>query len=150
MALASKRQSQPASSVLSTLNTQLSTDMPPPIMIPATISRRSFLKTSTALAGAGPILASSLMAQTGADKAPLIAYVGTYSSALPIIRPGQVDLPAGNGRGIHLFDVDRVTGALSPRGVFEQATSPSCLALNSSGTRLYSVRNGKIGSWDIE
>jgi 6-phosphogluconolactonase (cycloisomerase 2 family) len=128
-------------------------------MIPATISRRSFLKTSTALAGAGPILASSLMAQTGADKAPLIAYVGTYSSALPIIRPGQVDLPAGNGRGIHLFDVDRVTGALSPRGVFEQATSPSCLALNSSGTRLYSANetekladndSGSISSFAIE
>jgi 6-phosphogluconolactonase len=84
-------------------------------MIPATISRRSFLKSFTALAGAGPILASSLMAQAGADKAPLIAYVGTYTSALPIIRPGQVDLPAGNGRGIHLFDVDRVTGASAPR-----------------------------------
>jgi len=132
---------------------------PPPIMIPATISRRSFLKTSTALAGAGPILASSLMAQTGADKAPLIAYVGTYSSALPIIRPGQVDLPAGNGRGIHLFDVDRVSGALAPRGVFEQATSPSCLALNSSGTRLYSANetermadndSGSISSFAIE
>jgi 6-phosphogluconolactonase (cycloisomerase 2 family) len=128
-------------------------------MIPATISRRSFLKTSTALAGAGPILASSLMAQTGADKAPLIAYVGTYSSALPIIRPGQVDLPAGNGRGIHLFDVDRVSGALAPRGVFEQATSPSCLALNSSGTRLYSANetermadndSGSISSFAIE
>jgi 6-phosphogluconolactonase len=139
---------------------QLSTDtQPPPIMIPATISRRSFLKSFTALAGAGPILASTLTAQVGANKAPLIAYVGTYSSALPIIRPGQVDLPAGNGRGIHLFDVDRVTGALSPRGVFEQATSPSCLALNSSGTRLYSANetekmadndSGSISSFAIE
>jgi 6-phosphogluconolactonase (cycloisomerase 2 family) len=128
-------------------------------MIPTTISRRSFLKTSVALAGAGPILASSLMAQTGADKAPLIAYVGTYTSALPIIRPGQVDLPAGNGRGIHLFDVDRVSGALAPRGVYEQATSPSCLALNSSGTRLYSANetekmadndSGSISSFAIE
>jgi 6-phosphogluconolactonase len=128
-------------------------------MIPATISRRSFLKSFTALAGAGPILASSLMAQAGADKAPLIAYVGTYTSALPIIRPGQVDLPAGNGRGIHLFDVDRVTGALAPRGVFEQTTSPSCLALNSSGTRLYSANetermadndSGSISSFAIE
>ena len=132
---------------------------PPPIMIPATISRRSFLKSFTALASAGAILASSLMAQTGADKAPLIAYVGTYTSALPIIRPGQVDLPAGNGRGIHLFDVDRVTGALAPRGVFEQTTSPSCLALNSSGTRLYSANetermadndSGSISSFAIE
>jgi 6-phosphogluconolactonase len=128
-------------------------------MFPATISRRSFLKTSIALAGAGPIVASSLMAQTGANKAPIIAYVGTYSSPLPIVRPGQVDLPAGNGRGIHLFDVDRGTGALAPRGVFEQATSPSCLALNSSGTRLYSANetekmadndSGSISSFSIE
>src|SRR5262245_9748404 len=103
-------------------------------MIPASVSRRSFLKTSAALAGTAPILVSSLLAQTGADKAPLVAYVGTYTSALPIIRPGQVDLPAGNGRGIHLFEVDRVTGALAPRGAYEQTTSPSCLALNSSGS----------------
>jgi 6-phosphogluconolactonase len=50
-----------------------------------------------------------------------------------------VDLPPGNGRGIHLFLVDRATGALAPHGVFEQATSPSGLALNASGTRLYSA-----------
>lgn len=108
-------------------------------MNPAILSRRSFLKTSTALVYAGPVLASSLIAQTSAAKAPLIAYVGTYTSALPIIRPGQVDLPAGNGRGIHLFEVNRETGALVPCGIFEQATSPSCLALNADGTRLYSA-----------
>lgn len=108
-------------------------------MIPPTLSRRSFLKTSAALLSAGPALASSLMAQGTENKAPLIAYVGTYTSSLPIIRPGQVDLPAGNGQGIHLFNVDRDTGALSPCGVFEQRTSPSCLALNAAGTRLYSA-----------
>jgi 6-phosphogluconolactonase len=108
-------------------------------MIPPTLSRRSFLKASAAVAGGGSILASLLEARAGAAKGALIAYVGTYSSPLPIIRPGQVDLPPGNGRGIHLFQVDRETGALSPCGVVEQATSPGCLALNSSGTRLYSA-----------
>ncbi len=53
--------------------------------------------------------------------------------------PTQVDLPPGNGRGIHLFQVNRATGALTAAGVFEMGTSPSCLALNAKGTRLYSA-----------
>jgi len=108
-------------------------------MIPPNISRRSFLKATAALAGGGPIFASVMKAQAHAASKPLIAYVGTYSSPLPIIRPGQVDLPPGNGKGIHLFQVERATGALSPHGVVEMATSPSCVALNSAGTRLYSA-----------
>ena len=95
-------------------------------MLPPTISRRFFLKASTALAGGGSMVASLLKAQAGTTKGPLIAYVGTFSSPLRHVRPGQVDLPPGNGRGIHLFQVDRTTGALSPVGVFEQATSPNC------------------------
>src|SRR5205807_6380569 len=38
-----------------------------------------------------------------------------------------------------LFRVHRGTGALTPAGVHEMGTSPSCLALNTSGTRLYSA-----------
>ena len=53
--------------------------------------------------------------------------------------PTQVDLPPGNGRGIHLFQVDRDTGALTAAGVHEMGTSPSCLAVNAAGTRLYSA-----------
>lgn len=70
---------------------------------------------------------------------PLIAYVGTFSSPLHDVLPTQVDLPPGNGRGIHIFTVDRVTGALSPAAEFELGTSPSSLALNSKGTHLYSA-----------
>lgn len=110
-----------------------------PTMNPPSISRRSFLKASATLAGSGPILVSLLRAQTDAPKGPLIAYVGTFSSPLRNVRPTQVDLPPGNGRGIHLFQVDRVTGVLSPAGVFEQPTSPSCLAINAAGTRMYSA-----------
>lgn len=108
-------------------------------MISKTISRRSFLKASAAMAGGGPMLMSFLNAQEGGAKGPLVAYVGTYSSPLHNVRPTQVDLPPGNGRGIHLFQVDRATGALSPWGVYEQGTSPSCLAFNAAGTRLYSA-----------
>src|SRR4051812_7966587 len=98
------------------------------------VSRRSFLKTSVVLAAAGPFLAKAADA-----KPPLIAYVGTFSSPLRDVLPTQVDLPPGNGRGIHLFQVDRGTGAMKSAGVHEMGTSPSNLALNAAGTRLYSA-----------
>ncbi|HZO54714.1 MAG TPA: beta-propeller fold lactonase family protein, partial [Bryobacteraceae bacterium] len=79
------------------------------------------------------------MARSGAPKAPLIAYVGTFSSPLRDVLPTQVDLPPGNGRGIHLFEVNRSIGALTPAGIYESGTSPNCLALNAAGTRLYST-----------
>jgi len=78
-------------------------------------------------------------AQSGEAARPLFAYVGTYSSPLGDVPPTQVDLPPDNGRGIHLFQVNRVTGAMTPAGIHEMGTSPSCLALNASGTRLYST-----------
>ena len=108
-------------------------------MIPSKIPRRAFLKTSAALIGGGPVFASLMKARAGAAVAPLIAYVGTYTSPLKNVRPTQVDLPPGNGRGIHLFQVDRVTGAMTPCGVHEMGTSPSCLAFNAAGTRMYSA-----------
>jgi 6-phosphogluconolactonase (cycloisomerase 2 family) len=67
-----------------------------------------------------------------------MAYVGTFSSPLRDVLPTQVDLPPGNGRGIHLYQVDRTTGAMMPCGVYELGTSPNCLALNAAGTHLYS------------
>jgi 6-phosphogluconolactonase len=97
---------------------------------------------SVAMLGPGMVHAQSDQA-----KEPLIAYVGTFSSPLRDVLPTQVDLPPGNGRGIHLFQVNRATGAMTPAGVREMGTSPSCLALNAAGTRLYSAnetdRTGK-------
>src|SRR3989442_14575951 len=98
------------------------------------VSRRSFLKASAVLAGSAPLLAGVIKAQSAAGKAPLIAYVGTFSSSLRDVLPTQVDLPPGNGRGIHLFPVDRGTGALTPSGVFELGTRPNCLALNATAS----------------
>lgn len=77
-----------------------------------------------------------LAAQT---EKPLMAYVGTYTSPLQNMRKTQVDLPPGNGQGIHLFEVNRQTGALSPAGVVKMGTSPSALAFNADKTRLYSA-----------
>jgi 6-phosphogluconolactonase len=70
---------------------------------------------------------------------PLIAYVGTYTSPLKNMRATQVDLPPGNGRGIHLFRIDRATGAMTPCGLVEMGTSPSALVFNAAKTRLYSA-----------
>lgn len=75
----------------------------------------------------------------GTEKAPLMAYVGTFSSPLEDMLPTQVDLPPGNGQGIHHFEVDRETGDLTPAGVTRSGTSPSCLVINAAGTRLYSA-----------
>jgi 6-phosphogluconolactonase (cycloisomerase 2 family) len=107
-------------------------------MTPSDNSRRSFLKTS-ALAGAAPLAGGLLRAEPGGVGKPLIAYVGTFSSPLKDTLPTQVDLPPGNGRGIHVFKVDRTTGEMTAAGVHEVGTSPSCLAVNAAGTRLYSA-----------
>ncbi|WP_461784926.1 lactonase family protein [Prosthecobacter sp.] len=96
-------------------------------------SRRSFLKTGSAF-----MLAPLLAAQAVEKSGRLMAYVGTYTSPLKNMKATQVDLPPGNGRGIHWFEVDRATGALTPAGVYEMGTSPSCLAFNADKTRLYS------------
>src|SRR5438067_12381837 len=108
-------------------------------MLPPHGSRRSFLKASAALAGATPLVSGWLLAQPGEADRPLLAYSGPFSSPLRDVLPTQVDLPPGNGRGIHLFQVNRDTGALTAAGVHEMGTSPSCLALNAAGTRLYSA-----------
>src|SRR3954447_16342351 len=115
-------------------------------------SRRSFLKTSVATVGTTALVAGPSRARSDEAGGPLLAYVGTFSSPLRDMLPTQVDLPPGNGRGIHLFRVDRGTGAMTPAGVQEMGTSPGCLVLNAAGDRLYStnetdrVGGGKEGS----
>lgn len=115
-------------------------------------SRRSFLQHAAAFAAGAPLLARPQAARAAEAKGRLLAYVGTFSSPLRDVLPTQVDLPPGNGRGIHLFQVDRATGALTPCDVYESGTSPSCLALDAAGTRLYAsnetdrVGEGKEGT----
>lgn len=101
-------------------------------------SLHSFFVTSLSLAS-GAILFPILGGQAADAKAPLIAYVGTYTSPLQNMRATQVDLPPGNGRGIHLFEVNRATGSMTPSSVHEMGTSPSCLAFNAAKTNLYSA-----------
>lgn len=100
--------------------------------------RRSFLSL-TALAAGGACLPRSLWGSEMQEERPLLAYVGTFSSPLKNVLPTQVDLPPGNGRGIHRFSVDRKTGAMTPIGITEMGTSPSHLAISADGLRLYSA-----------
>jgi len=108
-------------------------------MIPLDRSRRLILRAFVALAAVAPSFGGWIQAQAADSAGSLIAYVGTYSAPPHDVPPTQVDLPPGNGRGIHLFEVNRLTGALTPAGVHEMGTSPSCLILNAAGTRLYSA-----------
>src|SRR5512132_566779 len=125
--------------------------MPSPVhAISPAVTRRSFLKALGVLAGSVPILTAAIKGQSAADMAPLLAYVGTFSSPLSDVLPTQVDLPPGNGRGIHLFRVDRTTGTLTPAGVHAMGTSPSCLAVNATGTRLYSANETDRAGKDKE
>lgn len=100
-----------------------------------------------------------VVSAAGADEPPLVAYVGTFSSPLQDPLPTQVDLPEGNGRGIHIFHVDRTTGSLTPAGEFRLGTSPSHLAVSADGTRLYSAnetdrvgqdKHGTVSSFAID
>ena len=116
-------------------------------------TRRSFLKQTGRIAGSVSIATGIATTARAADAdRPLIAYVGTFSSPLHDVPDTQVDLPPGNGRGIHWFRADRSTGSLTPAGQYRMGTSPSCLAIDRAGTRLYSanetdrVGNGREGS----
>ncbi len=45
------------------------------------------------------------------------------------------------------FRVSRDDGSMTPLGVYEMGTSPSCLAINAAGTRLYSANEtDRVGS----
>jgi 6-phosphogluconolactonase len=81
------------------------------------LSRRQLLQTAGGLA-----LASSVRGRAFAKpKGNVLAYVGAYTP---------------NGQGIHQFQVDRSSGALTPLKVFP-ARSPSWLAIDPSGHFLY-------------
>lgn len=121
-------------------------------------SRRSFLKSSAAIVGTTMFATSSIHAESKNSCGPLMMYVGTFSAPLKDMLSTQVDLPPGNGRGIHLFEINRETGATTPAGVYEMGTSPNCMALNVEGTRLYSTnetdrvgkeKHGTISSFSI-
>ena len=88
------------------------------------VNRRSFL-TTTALAPA--------LARAQKSAGLMLAYVGTYSN------PQGPEGSKGRGSGIYLFEVDRSTGALAQREVFQDDSNPAWLAFDPSRTHLYSA-----------
>ncbi len=112
--------------------------------MPPRNSRRQFIMSAAALAAA---------TRVDAQPAPILAYVGTYSS-----REGA-EGAAGRGKGIYLLEMNPATGALVERAVFENGSNPSCLAINRAGTRLYSANetqayeganSGSVSAYEIE
>jgi len=123
------------------------------------LTRRSFLQTSAAVALATVSRTARAAGPSSTKSGQLFAYIGTFSSPLKDVLPTQVDLPPGNGRGIHIFKVDAATGALQEAGHFELGTSPSCLAVNADSTRLYSAnetdrvgpaKEGTVSAYSID
>jgi len=96
------------------------------------ISRRDFLGGAMALS----FMSSPLSLTQGQGKSSngsILACVGTYSS------PQGPEGSVGYGQGIYLFEMNPATGALTPRGLFEDPSNPSWLALDPSGTHMYAA-----------
>lgn len=107
-------------------------------------SRRQFLMSAATI---------TTVTSGNAESAPVLAYVGTYSS------PAGAEGAPGRGKGIYLLEMNPATGALVEKAVFENATNPSCLAINGAGTRLYSANetqsyegasSGSVSAYEIE
>src|SRR5215472_4282122 len=114
-------------------------------------SRRVFLQGAAAWTTASAVLSHGQRKRR--DVMTSLAYVGTYSS------PEGPEGSKGNGRGIYLFEVDRATGTLSPREVFEDGSNPAWLAFDPSRTHLYSAneihtfqgaRSGSVSAYSVD
>jgi 6-phosphogluconolactonase len=121
--------------------------------------KRLFLQPLVSISLLAMSFFSSLPLYSEDPAKPLFAYVGTFSSPLRDMLPTQVDLPPGNGRGIHCFRMNRTTGELTPIDTFEMGTSPSCLAIDPVNNRLYSAnetdslgakKHGTVSSFAID
>ena len=89
-------------------------------------TRREFVKDASLLAAA-PVVGRPRARLQSSARGPVYAYVGTYSAGGP----------TSGGRGIHVFEMDAATGALTEREPFVTPSNPSALALGRSGAFLY-------------
>jgi len=99
----------------------------------ARTSRRSFLQAAAGAAVMAP--AAARAGQSLSKPAPhrILMYVGTYSS------PEGPEGAKGRGQGIYVFEMNPASGVLAQREVIPNDANPSCLAIQPSGTHLYSA-----------
>ena len=97
----------------------------------STTTRRRFIQAASTWAAATPMLATARPQGQRAASQRILAYVGTYSSP-------QGSAP-GRGQGIHILEMDRASGALTPRDIIKTTANPSWLAFDRSRMHLYSA-----------
>jgi 6-phosphogluconolactonase (cycloisomerase 2 family) len=112
-------------------------------------SRRTFLKTGTALCLAYSTTKPMHGLILDSVERRILAYVGTDTK--------PVD-GAANGKGIYLFEMNPRTGELSLLKLAAETTSPSWITFHPSGRYLYAInevsdfdgKNGSVSAFAIE
>lgn len=94
------------------------------------LSRRSFLKSTAAMALAKSALGAAIGSAATTRSGKLFAYAGTYTSAVD---------GGANGEGIYLFEMDPHTGELSNRKLVAKAQNPSWIVIHPSKKYLYAI-----------
>jgi 6-phosphogluconolactonase (cycloisomerase 2 family) len=93
------------------------------------------------------IASGAAAARALGQKRAVLVYIGSYSN------PQGPEGSKGNGKGIHLLEMDTVSGRLTQRDIFESDANPSWLAFNKAGTVLYSANElptGSVTAWRVE
>src|SRR5262245_840049 len=112
-------------------------------------TRRRFLGAAAMFAAGVRMVAADQQARGSSSSQPIRAYIGTYSA------PGSAP---GRGQGIHSFEMNPATGALTPREVFATPLNPSWLELDKTRTHLYSANevaspgtgHGSVSAYTID
>lgn len=99
-------------------------------IIQQTWSRRNFLKSTAALALAHPALALAENSAASGKNGKLLAYVGTYTSAVD---------GGANGEGIYLFEMNPHTGELSGSKLVAKIANPTWIVIHPSKKYLYAI-----------
>lgn len=98
--------------------------------LPLALSRRRFLKTTSAFAVAQCMAGMAQSSAKDSKANRILAYVGTYTGAVGA---------GGNGDGIYLFEMNPVTGELSGKTLAAKTPNPSWIAIHPSRKYLYAV-----------
>ena len=108
-------------------------------------SRRNFIKATLPVAVAQA--AWKPRWAWGAERSPVLAYVGSYNSAVD---------GGANGQGIYRFDVNPRTGEFSGQKLVAKAPNPSWIVIHPSRKYLYAVNeiinqeSGSVSAYAID